>query len=95
MKFEKLNVWPTNTEPVRTLTVLDDVLTLENVIMYPFLLYESYPVGLIGQLDGVNWIGNREDLAAKDSIIYQDRVYKIFCNVHRRDNDQYFAIEWS
>ena len=95
MHFEKLCVWPTNTEPVRTLTVYDKVLTVENVIMYPFLLYESYPVGIIGQLDGVYWIGNREDLAAKDSIIYQDKVYKIFCNVFRRDNDQYFAVEWT
>lgn len=95
MKFEKLCVWPTNVEPVRTLTVYDSILTIENVIMYPFLLYESYPVGVIGQLDGVYWIGNREDLAAKDSIIYNDKVYKIFCNVFRRDNDQYFAIEWA
>lgn len=94
MKFEKLCVWPTNTEPIRTLTVYDNSLTIENVIMYPFLLYESYPVGLIGQLDGVYWIGNREDLAAKDSIVYNDKVYKVFCNVFRRDNDQYFAIEW-
>lgn len=75
MHFEKLCVWPTNVEPVRTLTVYDEILTLENVIMYPFLLYESYPVGLIGQLDGVYWIGNREDLSAKDSIVYQDKIY--------------------
>lgn len=95
MKFEKLCIWPTNVEPVRTLTVYDSSLTIENVIMYPFLLYESHPVGLIGQLDGLYWIGNREDLAAKDSIIYNDKVYKVFCNVFRRDNDQYFAIEWA
>lgn len=90
-----LCVWPTNVSPVRTLTVYDTVLTLENVIMYPFLLYENNPVGLIGQLDGVFWVGNREDLATKNSIVYQGKVYKIFNNVQRRDNDSYFAIEWS
>ncbi|VBB05566.1 Hypothetical protein LUCI_0776 [Lucifera butyrica] len=95
LHFEKLCVWPTNTEPVRTLTVYDKTLTIENVIMYPFLLYESYPVGILGQFDGVYWVGNREDLSAKDSIVYNDKVYKVFSNVFRRDNDQYFAIEWA
>ncbi|HMM22686.1 MAG TPA: hypothetical protein PKA10_18360 [Selenomonadales bacterium] len=90
-----LCVWPTNISPVRTLTVYDSLLTLENVIMYPFLLYEDNPVGLIGQLDGVYWIGNREDLATKDSIVYGGKVYKVFNNVSRRDNDSYFAIEWA
>lgn len=89
-----LCVWPTNISPVRTLTVFDDVLTLENVIMYPFYLYESNPIGMIGQFDGIYWIGNREDLAAKDSIIYNGKSYKVFNNVHRRENDSYFAIEW-
>lgn len=89
-----LCVWPTNISPVRTLTVFDDVLTLENVIMYPFFLYENSPPGLIGQLDGIYWIGNREDLATKDSITYENKIYKIFNNVQRRDNDSYFAIEW-
>ncbi len=89
-----LCVWPTNVSPVNTLTVLDDVLTLENVIMYPFLLYEDNPVGLIGQLDGIFWIGNREDISAKDSVIYNGKTYKVFSNVHRRDNDSYFAVEW-
>jgi hypothetical protein len=87
-------VWPTNVAPVRTLTVLDDELTLENVIMYPFYVYESNPRGMLGQFDGVYWIGNREDLAAKDSIIYNNKTYKVFNNVDRRDNDSYFAIEW-
>ncbi len=90
-----LCVWPTNVVPVRAVTVYDPVLTLENVIMYPFLLYETDPVGLIGQLDGVYWVGNREDLATKDSISYGGKIYKIFNNVQRRDNDQYFAIEWA
>ena len=89
-----LCVWPTNISPVRTLTVFDDVLTLENVIMYPFFLYENSPPGLIGQLNGIYWIGNREDLATKDSITYENKIYKIFNNVQRRDNDSYFAIEW-
>ncbi len=93
--YSDLCVWPTNTEPVRTLTVYDDVLTLENVIMFPFLLYESKPVGLIGQLDGIFWIGNREDISAKDNILYNNKIYKVFNNVYRRDNDQYFAIEWA
>ncbi|WP_312560842.1 hypothetical protein [Anaerospora sp.] len=89
-----LCVWPTNVSPVNTLTVFDDVLTLENVIMYPFLLYENDPVGLIGEFDGIHWIGNREDIAAKDSIIYEDKAYKVFNNIHRRDNDSYFAMQW-
>lgn len=89
------SLWPTNTDPVRTLTVYDSVLTIENVIMYPFIIHENTPVGMIGQLDGVYWIGNREDLANKDSIVYNNVVYKVFSNVQRRDNDQYFAIEWA
>jgi hypothetical protein len=48
----------------------------------------------LAQFDGVYWIGNREDLAAKDSIIYNNKTYKVFNNVDRRDNDSYFAIEW-
>jgi hypothetical protein len=89
-----LCVWPTNVSPVNTLTVLDNELTLENVIMYPFYLYENNPVGLIGQLDGIYWIGNREDLSTKDSIVYNNKTYKVFNNVQRRDNDSYFVIEW-
>lgn len=90
----ELNVWPTNIAPVRTLTVFDDVLTLENVNMYPFYLYETDPGGMAGQLDGIYWIGNREDLATKDTIVYDSKTYKVFNNVQRRDNDSYFAIEW-
>jgi hypothetical protein len=63
--------------------------------MYPFLLYETEPVGILGQLDGIYWVGNREDLSTKDSISYGGKIYKIFNNVQRRDNDQYFAIEWA
>ncbi|AJQ26924.1 hypothetical protein [Pelosinus fermentans] len=89
-----LCVWPTNIAPVRTLTVFDDVLTLENVIMYPLYLYENNPIGMIGQFDGVYWIGNREDLATKDGVIYNGKTYKVFNNIQRRDNDSYFTIEW-
>lgn len=95
LKPSLLTVWPTNVAPVRAVTVYDPVLTLENVIMYPFLLYETEPVGILGQLDGVYWVGNREDLSTKDSISYGGKIYKIFNNVQRRDNDQYFAIEWA
>lgn len=90
-----LNLWPTNVSPVNTLTVLDDTLTLENVIMYPFLMYENNPVGMVGQLDGVYWVGNREDLATKDSIVYDGVSYKIFNNISNRDKDDYFAVQWS
>lgn len=94
MKFEKLCVWPQNTEPTNVLTVLDNSLTIENVIMFPCLLYETYPAGVVGQFDGVYFIGNREDLSAKDTIIHDDKPYKVFSNVFRRDNDEYFVIEW-
>lgn len=90
-----MTVWPTNVGPVRTVTVYDPVLTLDNVVIYPFLLYETNPVGTLGQLDGVYWIGNREDIASKDTISYGGKQYKIFNNIQRRDNDQYFAIEWA
>lgn len=89
-----LCVWPTNISPVNTLTVLDDLLTLENVILYPMYLYENNPVGMVAQFDGVYWIGNRSDISTKDTVIYQDKNYKVFNNVSRRDNDSYFTIEW-
>lgn len=92
--FEKLCVWPQNTEPTNVLTVLDNSLTIENVIMFPCLLYETYPAGIIGQFNGVYFIGNREDLSAKDTIIHDGKPYKVFNNVFRRDNDEYFVIEW-
>ena len=90
-----LCVWPTNVSPVGTLTVYDDSLTLENVTLYPMYMYESDPHGMIGYFDGVYWIGNREDISAKDTVIYNNKNYKVFNNVQRRDNDSYFAIEWS
>lgn len=92
--FEKLCVWPQNTEPTNVLTVLDNSLTIENVIMFPCLLYETHPEGVVGQLDGIYFIGNREDLASKDTIIHDGKPYKVFSNVFRRDNDEYYAIEW-
>lgn len=94
MKFEKLCIWPQNTEPTNVLTVLDTSLTIENVIMFPVLLYETFPSGIVGQFDGVYFIGNREDLSAKDTLIHNSKPYRIFNNVARRDNDEYFAIEW-
>lgn len=94
VKFEKLCVWPQNTEPTNVLTVLDNSLTIENVIMFPCLLYETFPPGVIGQLDGIYFIGNREDIASKDTLIHEGKPYKVFNNVYRRDNDEYFAIEW-
>lgn len=92
--FEHLCVWPYNTEPKRVLTVLTANETIENVIMFPCLLYETYPHGVIGQLDGVYFVGNRQDLSSKDIIIYNNKPYMVFANVFRRDNDEYFLIEW-
>ncbi|TWH48557.1 hypothetical protein [Sporomusa sp. KB1] len=92
--FEKLCVWPQNTEPTNVLTVLDNSLTVENVIMFPCLLYETFPPGIVGQFDGVYFIGNREDLAVKDVIIHNGQPYKVFNNVFRRDNDEYFVVQW-
>lgn len=94
LKFEKLCVWPQNTEPTNVLTVLDTSLTIENVIMFPILLYENFPPGVVGQFDGVYFIGNREDLSSKDTLIHDGKPYMVFNNVNRRDNDEYFAIEW-
>lgn len=89
-----LCVWPQNTKPTNVLTVLDNSLTVENVIMFPILLYECDQPGIVGQFDGVYFIGNREDLSAKDTLIHEGKPYKVFSNVHRRDNDEYFAFEW-
>lgn len=100
-----LSIWPQNTSPTHVLTVLDNSLTVENVIMFPELLYEcgngpdsmpigSDPIGIIGQLDGVYFVGNREDLSSKDTIIHDGKPYLVFNNIDRRDNDQYFCIEW-
>lgn len=92
--FEHLNVWPQNTEPTNVLTVLDSLLTIENVIMFPCMLIETYPFGTVGMFDGVMFVGNREDLSSKDTLVYENKPYKVFANVFRRDNDEYFAIEW-
>lgn len=94
MHFEHINVWPQNTEPTNVLTVLDNSLTIENVIMFPCLLIETYPHGILGQFDGVYFIGNREDISAKDIIIHNNKSYMVFNNIGRRDNDEYFAIEY-
>ncbi len=90
----KLCVWPQNTKPTNVLTVLDNNLTIENVIMFPVLLYECDQPGIVGEFDGMYFIGNREDLSSKDTLIHEGKPYKVFNNVHRRDNDEYFAFEW-
>lgn len=94
-----LCVWPQNTQPTKVLTVLDNSLTVENVIMFPMMLYEcgnggTDPSGIVGMYDGVYFIGNREDISAKDTLVYKGKTYMVFSNVDRRDNDEYFAIEW-
>lgn len=98
MGFEKLCVWPFNTVPTETYTVYrktGEISKLEDNMMYEAKLYESHPVGNVGVLDGVYYIGNRVDLAAKDTVVYKDKTYKVFSNVFRRNDDSYFAIEWS
>lgn len=95
--FEKLCLWPCNTRPVETYTVyrkIGEISKLEDNMMYPITLYESHPVGNIGILDGVYFVGNRVDLAAKDTIVYKDKTYKVFNNIFRREDDSYCAIEW-
>lgn len=92
--FERACIWPQNVRPTKVLTVLDSSLDIENVAMFPCMVYETYPSGILGQLDGVYFIGNREDLSAKDTILYKNKPYKVFNNVFRRDNDSYFVIEW-
>lgn len=89
-----LCIWPQNTHPTNVLTVLDNSLTIENVIMFPILLYECDKPGIIGQFDGVYFIGNREDIASKDTLIHDGKPYKVFNNINRRDNDEYIAFEW-
>lgn len=88
-----LCVWPQNTKPTKVLTVLDNTQTIENVIMFPVLLYECDQPGIVGQFDGVFFIGNREDISSKDTLVHEGKPYKVFNNVWRRDNDEYFAIE--
>lgn len=98
MGFEHLCLWPYNTNPKETYTVYrkkDEISKLEDNMMYEIKLYESYPVGNIGVLDGAYFVGNRVDLAAKDTIVYKDRTYKVFNNIFRREDDSYVAIEWA
>lgn len=97
MGFEKLCLWPYNTGPKDTYTVyrkVGAVSKLEDNMLFPIKLYESHPVGNVGILDGVYFLGNRTDLAAKDTVIYKDKLHRVFSNVHRRDDDAYFCIEW-
>jgi len=95
---KELMVWPTDIKPVDTLTVYkkaQEEASMEDHMLFPMLLYESDPVGILGQFDGLYWIGNRADLAVKDTVLYKDKPYKIFNNVFRRDDDEYHAVEWA
>lgn len=97
MGFEKLCIWPYNTCPAETYTVYrktGEISPLEDNMMFPVKLYESHPVGNVGVLDGVYFIGNRVDLAAKDSVVYKDQIYRVFNNVYMRGDESYFAIAW-
>lgn len=96
-KSAALTVWPTNRGPVDTFTLYradgkED--PLKDHMLFPILLYENDPVGVLGQLDELYFVGNRADLAAKDNILYKDKIYKVFSNVHRREDDAYFAMGW-
>lgn len=91
-------MWPSDTTPADTFTIYrknTDEATLEDHMLFPYMIYEKDPVGMLGELDGVRFVGNRADLAVKDNIIYRDKIYKIFSNVYRRDDDSYHALEWS
>lgn len=101
----QLAIWPQNTSPVNVLTCLDDSVAVEQIVMFPELLYECGagpntksigpdPIGIIGQLAGVYFVGNREDLSSKDTLLYNGKPYIVFNNIDRRENDQYFCIEW-
>ena len=95
---KELSVWPTDVKPVDTLTVYkkaQEEASMEDHMLFPMLLYERDPVGILGQFDGLYWIGNRADLAVKDTVLYKDKPYKIFNNVFRRDDDEYHAVEWA
>jgi hypothetical protein len=93
-----LLTWPINTTPVDTLTIYKkskQEATMEDHMLYPVMLYETDPVGMAGQFDGLYWIGGRADLSVKDNVIYKDKTYKIFNNIFRREDDQYHVIEWA
>lgn len=93
-----VRTWPQDVQPVDTLTVYkksSQEATLEDHMLYPVMIYETEPVGILGELDGIRWIGNRADLAVKDNVVYKDKTYKIFNNVFRRDDDQYHCVEWA
>jgi len=92
-----LTTWPNNTSPMDTFTVYhkgESEPTPEDHMLYPIILYEKSPTGMLGELDGVYWIGNRTDLAAKDNVIYNGITYKVFNNIYGRADDAYHVIEW-
>ena len=63
-------------------------------MLYPFLIYQTDPHNILGEFDGLYWVGNLVDLAAEDNTLYKDKTYKIFNNIYNRDNDAYHALEW-
>lgn len=92
-----LAVWPTDVKPVDTFTIYNKGETQpdpEDHMLYPMMIYEKKPTDMFGQLDGVYWVGNRADLAAKDIVIYRGVTYIVFNNIYGRGDDSYFVIEW-
>lgn len=93
-----LSVWPTDTAPADTFTIYKksgDTNPMEDNMLYPVILYETNPVGMLGELDGIYWVGNRCDLAAKDNVVYKDVTYKVFNNVYNRADDAYHVMKWA
>ena len=93
-----LCIYPTDIQPISTFTVLkkpnSDPNILEDNMLYPFLIYQTNPHNILGEFDGLYWVGNLVDLAAEDNTLYKDKTYKIFNNIYNRDNDAYHALEW-
>lgn len=94
---DRSSVWPTDTAPCDTFTIYkkSEILNqMEDNMLFPTILYETEPVGMLGEFDGVYWVGNRCDLAAKDHVVYKDVTYKVFNNVYNRDDDAYHVMRW-
>lgn len=92
-----LRIWPVNTHPVDTFVVYNKdaaEFTIEDHMLFPLVLYEETPTGMLGELRGVYWIGNRADLAARDTVVHDGITYYIFNNVYDRADDAYFVMEW-
>ena len=96
---ENLQIWPTDHSIEDTFVVYDkDVDSSSSAVdhmLFPMMIYEKKPTGIFGKLDGVYWIGNRADLASKDSVIYRGKTYKVFDNVNKRGDQDYHVVEWA